>query len=79
MEGVIFTARFSDSSLNFRTPCLVCLGVGSQGSAGKTTLKRLYEMCWNERRVYHFVYHRDRELQLDSVSTLSGQKQNPLI
>jgi hypothetical protein len=29
-------------------------------------------------RVYHFVYRCDRELRLASVSTIFGQKQNPV-
>ena len=50
--------------------------------AGRKRPRRLasIRMRWNRKeRVYHFVYHCDRELRLAGVSTIFGQKQNPLI
>jgi hypothetical protein len=53
------------------------LCVAGRKRPGRLTSNR---MRWNRKeRVYHFVYHCDRELRLAGVSTIFGQKQNPLI
>ena len=53
-------------------------GIAYRAERGRDDLHQ-WDAMEPKERVYHFVYHCDRELRLASVSTIFEQKQNPLI